>query len=90
MQWFWPLALLLANVPFLSNRLGLIGPKRLPKPWGWRLAEMLVLCALFIVMGMLIEQYKGQRHEQGWQFYATMVCLFLSGAFPGFVWRYLK
>ena len=32
----------------------------------------------------------GQRQPQGWEFYAIVICLFLTFAFPGFVWRILR
>jgi hypothetical protein len=28
--------------------------------------------------------------RQGWEFYVAMASLFLTPAFPGFVWRYLR
>ena len=31
----------------------------------------------------------GQIAAQGWEFYAITAALFLTFAFPGFVWRYL-
>ncbi|MEY4711160.1 MAG: hypothetical protein RIS88_610, partial [Pseudomonadota bacterium] len=31
----------------------------------------------------------GQNAPQGWEFYAVTVTLFLTLAFPGFVYRYL-
>ncbi len=38
---------------------------------------------------MLIEARLGQRAPQGWEFYAITAALFLTFAFPGFVYRYL-
>jgi hypothetical protein len=35
-------------------------------------------------------QSSGQRQPQGWEFYAALASLFITLAFPGFVWRYLK
>ncbi len=84
------LGLLAANLPFLTERLLLVGPRRSPKPLGWRLLELLLLAGLVIALGTAIESRIGQRHPQGWEFYATALCLMLTFAFPGFVWRLLR
>ena len=79
-----------ANLPFLTERLLLVGPRCAPKPLGWRLLELLLLAGLTIVLGMVIESRIGQRAPQGWEFYAAALCLMLTFAFPGFVWRILR
>ncbi len=79
-----------ANLPFLTERLLLVGPRRAPKPLGWRLLELLLLSGLTIVLGMVIEARIGQRAPQGWEFYAAAFCLMITFAFPGFVWRILR
>ncbi len=79
-----------ANLPFMTERLLLVGPRRAPKALGWRLLELLLLSGLMIALGMLIEARLGQRAPQGWQFYAVALCLMLTFAFPGFVWRILR
>ncbi|MEZ5702156.1 MAG: DUF2818 family protein [Burkholderiaceae bacterium] len=40
-------------------------------------------------LGLALEQSAGQIYPQGWEFYATTGALFLTLAFPGFVFRYL-
>ena len=84
------LALVAANLPFVNERLFVVGPKRAPKSLAWRLFELLVLGALVVGLGVALEARIGQRHPQGWEFYAVAVCLMLTFAFPGFVWRYLR
>jgi hypothetical protein len=84
------LAFLAANWPFLSQRILLVGPRRAPKALGWRLLELLLLGGITLGVGILLETRLGQRHAQGWEFYAAFVFLFITFAFPGFVWRYLK
>ena len=79
-----------ANLPFFSERLLLIGPRLASKALGWRLLELLLLSGLTIALGMLIEARLGQRAPQGWEFYAAILCLMLTFAFPGFVWRLLR
>lgn len=83
-------ALVAANIPYLSNRLLLVGPRLQPKPFAWRALELALMAALTLAVGMLLEARLGQRHPQGWEFYATLLCLFITFGFPGFVWRYLK
>jgi Protein of unknown function (DUF2818) len=83
-------ALLAANLPFFNERLLLLGPRQVAKPIGWRLLEMLLLWGLTLLFGFLIESRIGQRQPQGWEFYAAFGFLFLTLAFPGFVWRYLR
>lgn len=84
------LGLLAANLPFVNNRVFLIGPRQQPKSMAWRLLEWLVYCALATLAGRLIEARIGQVYPQGWEFYAVLVCLYLTFAFPGFVWRQLR
>ena len=79
-----------ANWPFFTERLMLVGPRRGAKHLGWRLLELLLLSLVVIALGMLIESRLGQRSPQGWEFYAAAMCLMLTFAFPGFVWRHLR
>lgn len=83
-------ALVAANLPFVNERLFIIGPRRAPKALGWRLLELLLLCGLTIAAGLALEARLGQIQPQRWEFYAAFGCLFLTLAFPGFVWRYLR
>jgi hypothetical protein len=84
------LALVAANLPFVNERLFVVGPRRQPKALGWRLGELALLAALTFGVGVAIENSIGQRQPQGWEFFAAGACLFLTFAFPGFVWRYLR
>ena len=83
-------ALVSANLPFINERLFLLGPRRHPKAFGWRLLEWLLGAALTLSLGFGLEGHLGQRAPQGWEFYAALACLFATLAFPGFVWRYLR
>lgn len=82
-----------ANWPFLSQRLMLVGP--LPKgpkgskPFAVRLLELVVLYFIVGIIAMLLERRAGQNAPQGWEFYAITGTLFVTLAFPGFVYRYL-
>lgn len=89
--WFVLLcAAVAANLPFVNERLLIVGPQRAPKSLWWRLLELLLLFGLVIGLGMLLEARIGQRHPQSWEFYAAAGCLFVTLAFPGFIWRYLR
>ncbi|MFZ2736819.1 MAG: DUF2818 family protein [Burkholderiaceae bacterium] len=83
------LALLAANLPFFSQRLlGLLLLKQ-PKNLATRLAELVFFYFLTGAVGLLLEQRAGQIAPQKWEFYAITATLFLTFAFPGFVYRYL-
>lgn len=84
------LAVVAANLPFVNHRLLLVGPRREPKPFSWRLLEWALLAGGVLAVGVALETQLGQRAPQGWGFYAAWVCLFAVFGFPGFVWRYLR
>ncbi|MDP1999481.1 MAG: DUF2818 family protein [Rhodoferax sp.] len=78
-----------ANFPFASTRLlGVFKPSQ-PKTLGTRLIELVFLYGLVGGLGLLLENQVGQIAPQGWEFYAITATLFLTFAFPGFVYRYL-
>jgi hypothetical protein len=84
-------ALVAANLPFVNERLFVVGPVRRPeKAFAWRLLELLVFALLTWGLGVALERTIGQRARQDWEFYAAGICLFLTLASPGFVWRYLR
>lgn len=78
-----------ANLPFLSERRFLVlAPKREFKSFGMRLVELVVLYFVVGLLAFLIERNIGSVQQQGWEFYAVTVCLFLVFAYPGYVYRY--
>lgn len=82
-------AVLAANLPFLNQRwLGVIR-RSAPKTLGIHLLELVVGYFLVGALGLGLEKADGQIYPQGWEFYATTAALFLTLAFPGFVYRYL-
>lgn len=83
------LAFAAANLPFLTQRLLGILALRQGKSLPVRLAELALLYFIVGGIGLLLEQRLGQIAPQGWEFYAITGALFLTFAFPGFVWRYL-
>jgi hypothetical protein len=82
-------ALAAANFPFLTERVLGIVPLRSPKSVGVRLIELVVLYFAVGLLGVLLEKRAGQVTPQAWEFYAVTGAMFLTFAFPGFVWRYL-
>ena len=83
-------ACIAANLPFLNHRLLGMGPLLQPrKALPLRLGEMVVFYFVVGALGLLLEKRAGQIAPQGWEFYAVTGTLFITLAFPGFVYRYL-
>lgn len=84
-------ALVTANLPFVNERLFAFGPRLRPaKAFAWRLLELLVYALATWGLGSALEASIGRRSPQGWEFFAAGLCLFVTLASPGFVWRYLR
>lgn len=85
------LAVVVANLPFLNERLFSIIPLGITvKPFWLRLIEMAILYALVGSIAYLLESRIGNAFVQRWEFYAVTGCLFIVLAYPGFVFRYLR
>ena len=82
-------AFVAANLPFLNQRVLGVLPMRSGKPLGLRAAELVVMYFVAGAVGLLLENHAGQIAPQGWEFYAVTGALFITFAFPGFIWRYL-
>lgn len=85
------LAFIVANLPWLSNRLFyVVALKSDKKSITWCLFELVVL---YFLMGLVVwfaeNSVMGQVASQDWEFYAVTACLFLVFAFPGFVYKML-
>ncbi len=83
-------ALIAANLPFVNERLFLFGPRREPKTAAWRVLELLAYGTLIALLGRALETHLGRASVVRWEFVAVWLCVFLTLAFPGFVWRYLR
>ncbi|ACR29656.1 DUF2818 family protein [Burkholderia glumae] len=85
------LALAGANLPFLNQRLFAVVPVGAgTRKSAWlRIGEMLALYFAVGMLGFWLEARAGNRFEQGWQFYAITLSLFVVFAFPGFTFQYL-
>jgi hypothetical protein len=82
-------ALLAANLPFATTRFLGVFALAEGKSLAVRLLELIVFYGLVGLLGAALEQHAGQISPQGWEFFAITFALFLTLAFPGFVYRYL-
>jgi hypothetical protein len=82
-------ALLAANFPFATTRVMGMFALAEGKSLAVRLLELLVFYGLVGLLGAALEQHAGQISPQGWEFFAITFALFLTLAFPGFIYRYL-
>lgn len=84
-------ALVAANLPFMNERWLAAGPvaDAKSKPMWGRLLELVLLYFLVGLLALALERRVGQIAPQTWEFYAITGTLFVTLAFPGFVWRYL-
>lgn len=81
------LAVALANLPFLSDRmLGVLPLKK--KHIGHHLLELALTYVLLGLLAYALEARTGAVHNQNASFYVVTVLMFLVFAFPAFVWRY--
>lgn len=83
------IAALAANFPFVTERAFGVWLPRSPKSIGFRLLELCVCYGAVGGLGALFEAHAGQIAPQTWEFFAITAFLFLTLAFPGFVYRYL-
>jgi hypothetical protein len=82
------LAAAAANFPFVTRKLfGFIGSQEKTLPL--RFMELVILYFVVGGLGLFLERNAGQIAPQGWEFYAVTGTLFVTLAFPGFVFRYL-
>jgi hypothetical protein len=83
-------AFVAANLPFVLDRQVMaVYPLKHSKPLALRAAELVLWYFLVGAVGLALENRLGQIAPQKWEFYAITGALFLTFAFPGFVWRYL-
>jgi hypothetical protein len=74
------LAFLAANAPFMLWK---------TQKLIWRLFAFMTLYFIVGGIGFAIESKLGKTTGQGWEFYAITFALFVTFAFPSFVYRYL-
>ncbi|MBD3634527.1 MAG: DUF2818 family protein [Methylophaga sp.] len=82
------LFLLIANLPWIGNRVFFIWPLQ-QKPVWVRLVELLVYYFISLLIGIAFEiRFSGDVYTQQWEFFVTTLSLFLVLAVPGVVYRY--
>jgi Protein of unknown function (DUF2818) len=82
-------AVVAANMPFVAQRFLMFFPLKAPKTLGTCLLELVIFYFMAGGLGLLLENRAGQISPQGWEFYAITGALFVTLAFPGFIYRYL-
>lgn len=84
------MAVVAANIPFLSNRYFLVFELKVEKKSAWlRLLEWLVLYGVIVFLALGLERnVNGTIHSQSWEFWPVTLLLFVVFAMPGFVWQF--
>jgi uncharacterized protein DUF2818 len=81
--------LIIANLPWVSDRILCVVPLKSPKKVIFRLLEMLVFYIVSLLIAIAFEmKFSGEIYPQGWEFFTITLCLFLVLAVPGVVYRY--
>lgn len=84
------LAFVAANLPFINDRWMAVWPARVGAKTLWlRMGELLLWYVAVGAVGFAFEGHFGQVHYQGWEFYTITASMFLTFAFPGFVYQYM-
>jgi hypothetical protein len=83
------LAFTAANLPFFTRRLMLVVSLAKSKTLLVRLMELVACYFVVGALALLLEKRAGQIAPQTWEFYAITGTLFVTFAFPGFIYRYL-
>ncbi|MBI1423068.1 MAG: DUF2818 family protein [Gammaproteobacteria bacterium] len=83
-------ALVLANLPWLNERLFILfTPAESQKKLWMCLCEWFVYFIVWLLLGFGVEKkLMGDITQQGWEFYVINLCLFVVFALPGFIYRY--
>ena len=79
----------IANLPWISERLFLVIPMANGKSSWLRLFELVVFYFISLTIAVMTERnMDGGIHPQNWEFYVTTFSGFLVLAVPGVVYRY--
>lgn len=83
-------ALIAANLPWITDRIGLVASPPAGGKREWvRIAEWVGLFALVGLIGAGLEyRSQGQLQVQGWAFWVINLSLFAVFALPGFIYRH--
>lgn len=81
-------ALLLANLPWFTEKLFAIKSLNKEKSFYIRLMEWFVFYFIIGSAALGLEtKLNGVRHEQSWEFYVVTLCLFMVFALPGVIFQ---
>jgi hypothetical protein len=80
---------IIANLPWLSDRVFCVFALKSHKKVIIRLLEMLVFYIVSLLIAIAFEmKFSGEVYPQGWEFFTITFSLFLVLAVPGVVYRY--
>jgi hypothetical protein len=83
------LFLIIANLPWLTERVFLVYPLQTAKSVLVRLIELLVFYFASLLIAIATEmRFSGEVYPQTWEFFVTTFCLFLVLSVPGVIYRY--
>ncbi len=83
------MAFVIANLPWLTERLFFVIPLSTGKPFWLRLVELIAFYLVSLLVAIWAEmQFSGDVHPQEWEFFVTTFCAYLVLAVPGVVYRY--
>ena len=81
--------LILANIPWLTERFFIAFAIPSGKSVLLRLIELLTFYVLSLVVAAMAEmQFSGDIHVQEWEFFWTTFCAYLVLSVPGLIYRY--
>ena len=79
----------IANLPWISDRVFCIYLLKTPKKIIIRLVETLVFYMVILSVSVALElRFSGDIYPQGWEFFTTIFCLFIVMAVPGVIFCY--
>ncbi|MFW5450294.1 MAG: DUF2818 family protein [Methylophagaceae bacterium] len=83
------LFLVIANLPWLTERIFLVYLPQTTKSTLVRLIELLVFYFACLLIAVGVEmRFSGEVYPQTWEFFVTTFCLFLVLSVPGIIYRY--
>lgn len=83
--------LVLANLPFVNQRLFLVVPVAAPgklKSFWWRLVEWVVYFVIAMGLGLYLEYALTGIEAKDWIFWSVAASIFAVFSAPGFIWQY--
>ncbi len=80
---------IIANLPWISERVFFIYSLKIQKKIITRLVETLVLYTFSLLLSIFFEiRFSGEVYSQDWEFFAITLCLFVVMAVPSIIFRY--